>query len=441
MILQRQHPRYALAMNVEVTDGQRRITGKTQDISSGGCSVLSRSPMTVGREHELNLTLPGQESGEPLQLDAIVVWCTRVESGFLAGLKFTNPSGDRAKQLARIVALAASAAPANDSAHHPSPPPAEDDRFDYTIEDFGISDGYTVAPSSEDEHVVSMVKGHVIDHFWSHRPDPLAFPHLATQIVDALENPELELGKLVDLIRQEPAVAASLLKAANSPLFRRGAPAPDLATAVMKLGLRLVGQLAAGVACAALFDIEARTELSLHSARWREMFHRSLTCGMAAAWLAERCKMPHPDRAFSAGMLHDVGRSLALRSLSALQISGRVPSSLSDAAVDGVLDRTHVELGAEMHVAWTLPKYLLETCLHHHDPVVEDKPDNRIIHVIRVVSGLTILRVQPSYAKEQAPLIVQSLKVLGIERAGLPVLRKQIEDAAAKVEGIIGHHE
>jgi HD-like signal output (HDOD) protein len=278
----------------------------------------------------------------------------------------------------------------------------------------------------------------VIDHFWSHRPDPLAFPHLATQIVDALEDPELQLTRLVELIRQEPAVAASLLKAANSPLFRRGAPAPDLPTAVTKLGLRLVGQLAAGVACAALFDIEARTELALHAERWKEMFHRSLTCAMASAWLAERCKLPKPDRAFSAGMLHDVGKSLALRSLSALQISGRVPSNLSETAVDGVLDRTHVELGAEMHVAWTLPAYLTETCLHHHDPVVEDKPDNRIIHVIRVVSGLTMLRVQPSYAEEQAPLITQSLKVLGIERAGLPVLRKQIDDAAAKVEGIIG---
>jgi HD-like signal output (HDOD) protein len=440
MILQRQHPRYALAMNVEVTDGQRSLAGKTQDISSGGCSVLSRSPMTVGREHSLNLTLPGQESGAPLQLEAIVVWCTRVETGFLAGLKFVNPTSDTAKQLARIVALAAAAAPANDNQHTAPRATAEDEQLSYTLEDLGVAEGFTVAPSSEDEHVVSMVRGHVVDHFWSHRPDPLAFPHLATQIVDALENPELELGKLVDLIRQEPAVAASLLKAANSPLFRRGAPAPDLATAVTKLGLRLVGQLAAGVACAALFDIEARTELSLHAARWREMFHRSLTCAMASAWLAERCRLPQPDRAFSAGMLHDVGRSLALRSLSALQISGRVPSNLSEPAVDGVLDRTHVELGAEMHVAWSLPAYLTETCLHHHDPVVEDKPDNRIIHVIRVVSGLTTLRVQPSYAREQAPLITQSLKVLGIERAGLPVLRQQIDDAAAKVDGIIGSH-
>src|SRR3954468_16963776 len=120
MILQRQHPRYALAMNVEVTDGQRSLAGKTQDISSGGCSVLSRSPMTVGREHSLNLTLPGQEAGAPLQLEAIVVWCTRVETGFLPGLKFVNPTSDTAKQLARIVALPAAAAPANDN-HHTAP--------------------------------------------------------------------------------------------------------------------------------------------------------------------------------------------------------------------------------------------------------------------------------------------------------------------------------
>jgi HD-like signal output (HDOD) protein len=438
MILQRQHPRYALAMGVEVSDGQRRITGRTQNISGGGCSVLARQPMTVGREHEVRLTLPGHEQESPILLTALVVWCTRVETEFLAGLKFLNPSSEAVRQLNTIVALAAEAHPANDNSSNAADADSEDERYAYTMDDLGIGDGFVVSTSQEDEHTVSMIKGHVVDYFWSHRPDPLAFPHLATQIVDALEDPELQLTRLVELIRQEPAVTGSLLKAANSPLYRRGAPAPDLSSAVTKLGMRLVGQLAAGVACAALFDIEARTELALHDNRWKELFHRSLTCAFAASWLAERCKIPKPDRAFSAGMLHDVGMALALRSLSSLQIGGRVPSALPEAVIDGVLERTHVELGSEMHVAWSLPPYLTETCVHHHDPVVEDLPDNRILHVIRVVSGLTILRVRPSYAQEMAPRIFQSLQVLGLDRAAVPVLRKQIEEAAARVEGILG---
>jgi HD-like signal output (HDOD) protein len=433
-------------MGIEVDDGQRLIRGRTQNISKGGCSVLARSPMTVGREHSIRLILPsaaGPAEGTKVDLHAVVVWCTRVETEFLAGLKFMAPGPDATRQLETLVTLAAQAQPANDNqpdqeeAAAPAAAPVVEDPYAFTPEDFGATDGFFVSFSPEEQDQIRLYVHQVVEHFWQNRPDPLAFPHIATRIIDALEDPEAHLGRIAGLIQQEPAIMASLLKAANSPLYRRGAPAPDLASAVTKLGLRTVGQLASGVASRALFDLEARTELSLYSDRWRELFHRSLTCAFAASWLAERCQAAAPDRAFSAGMLHDVGHSLALRSLSALQISGKAPTTLSDSIVDAVLEKTHVELGSEMHVAWTLPGYLTDACRQHHDANVPDTRDKKVLHVVRVVSGLNRVRVQPSLVQQEMPSLVQSLKVLGIDRPSLPVIRGQIQQLSERVEAIV----
>jgi HD-like signal output (HDOD) protein len=426
-------------MGVEVDDGSRRIRGRTQNISKGGCSVLARSPMTVGREHAIRLILPsaaGPDEGNAVDLHAVVVWCTRVEQEFLAGLQFVEPSAVATRQLETLVTLAAQAQPANDN-QPATPAAATDDPYAFTAEDFGASDGFVVSFSSDEEQLVRTLSSQVIEHFWQNRPDPLAFPHVATRIIDALEDPDAHLGRIAGLIQQEPAIMASLLKAANSPLYRRGAPAPDLGAAVTKLGLRAVGQLASAVASRALFDLEARTELSLHVDRWRELFDRSLTCAFAGSWLAERCRVGAPDRAFSAGMLHDVGHALALRSLSALQIAGAAPTSLPDSIIDAVLERTHVELGVEMHIAWTLPGYLTDACRQHHDRFVPDTRDKKVLHVVRAVSGLHRVRHSPSRVQAEMPMLAQSLKVLGIDRATLPVVRGQLQQLSERVEAIV----
>lgn len=90
-----------------------------------------------------------------------------------------------------------------------------------------------------------------------------------------------------------------------------------------------------------------------------------------------------------------------------------------------------------MHVAWSLPEYLLTACRQHHDESLPDSAENRVLHVVRVASGLNELRVHPSLATVRAPALCQSLRTLGLERSSLGVIREQLEHFSQKVEGII----
>jgi len=173
------------------------------------------------------------------------------------------------------------------------------------------------------------------------------------------------------------------------------------------------------------------------TARRQQMVEKALVEAFAASWLAERCGLAHPDRMFSAAMLHDVGHVLALRSLTALQLGGAVEADVPAEVIDGALERTHVELGAEMHVAWTLPAYLTRVCARHHDAVVPDDDEHEIVHVVRVVAGLNALRTRPADAPRLAAPLCQSLRVLGLDRTAVGVVRAQIAQFAERVASLL----
>src|SRR5204863_465547 len=92
---------------------------------------------------------------------------------------------------------------------------------------------------------------------------------------------------------------------------------------------------------------------------WDQLFHRTLTVAFTAGWLATSRRLGHADRAFTGGIFHDVGKTVALRSLCAMIMSGAVEPDIDEAVIDHVLEAVHLDLGTELHGTWNLPAYLI----------------------------------------------------------------------------------
>lgn len=139
------------------------------------------------------------------------------------------------------------------------------------------------------------------------------YPAAALKLRRLVESGSFGLAEVADAASSDPALAAALLRIANSPLYRgSGAAITSLGRAVHRLGARTVATMAltAGVGAAAcadgpLIDVKYRA--------WR----RSLTCALGCQWLA-RTRALDPDEAFLAGVLHGFGRSVALGCLELL---------------------------------------------------------------------------------------------------------------------------
>jgi HD-like signal output (HDOD) protein len=159
-----------------------------------------------------------------------------------------------------------------------------------------------------------------------------------------------------------------------------------------------------------------------------------MTSAFGASWCAMERALP-PDGAFLAGMFHDVGKSMALRSLADLLVRGRIRRP-SDAVVDTVLERLHLKLGAATASAWGLPPDIVTVCAMHHEHALPARTPPAV-HVVRVVSGLNRIRVDPSEIYRREAEVLGSAAALGIEEAWLPRLADRLADFAVWVTEVL----
>ena len=279
----------------------------------------------------------------------------------------------------------------------------------------------------EREQAVELL-AHIRAHFRAHKPPPSSFPALAAKVIDLVEQPSLDVNKLVHTISQDSAISAKILQVANSAAYARSASVEDLRAAVMVLGLREVANIAVGVAGRSLFDMEARAEFDMFAKHWNRLYQQSMTTAFAAGALALDRRL-RSDHAFLSGMLHDVGKSIALRSLSGLMMTGKVTEPPSDAVVERLLDALHIELGYDMHTTWNLPAFCTQICQRHHEEEID--PKEVLLHVVRLTSGLSLLR--GAYRETLARQVRQSIVALGITPRAGRSLGTQIEEFSDRV--------
>jgi len=252
----------------------------------------------------------------------------------------------------------------------------------------------------------------IVDHFDEHRPGPASFPAIALRVLELVRNPDASAGELAREIVQDPALSAAVLVLANSPVFRGYSQIQTVKDAVARLGVQEVARMAAALSTRSLYRAELRAAFATFGPVWNRLFYHSVTVARVATAHAQRARRSNPDSVYVAGMLHDVGKSIALRSLAALAFDGRV--ALADGrAIDRVLHRVHVEVGGEVHKEWGLPDHLTEVAVHHHDAEIAPSPFARELHLVRLTSALRLLRPDPTLHPDAFAEIADSAQVLG----------------------------
>jgi HD-like signal output (HDOD) protein len=300
----------------------------------------------------------------------------------------------------------------------PTPPPPEG--FEAAWATLGrIEAGDTPPlplPSPAHLEQVAALRALVLGQFQAHLPEPAAFPSVAVEVLDLLEQPDPELSQLLLLLGRDPAITARVLRVANSAFYARGREAQDLRAAILRLGIRTAGEIAVAVASHSLFDLELRAEQEMFMVRLMDLYHDALATGFGASTVAFRARAGEPNQAFLGGLFHEIGHSLAIRALAALMVQGRLAPDQPREVLDEVLLAVHLELGAAAVQLWGLPAYLQPICARHHEPDLPPGPTFGNTHAVRVAAGLLRLVRDPQDLRHGLET-AQSLRTLGLPRA------------------------
>ncbi|HYC77163.1 MAG TPA: HDOD domain-containing protein [Planctomycetota bacterium] len=184
-----------------------------------------------------------------------------------------------------------------------------------------------------------------------------ALPAVALEVLSTTAGADADLRRLVALLHRDPALAGNVLKVANSSLYAPREPIASLPQAVSRLGFETVRDIASAVAVkssafAAPAGFRERVEQDWRRAVLTAQFAREIA----------RSRRRNVESAFLSGLLHDVGRVLALRALAA---SGDADVPAAD--VDAVCDAVQTELGLALVAAWNLPPQIGEAVAFHRD--------------------------------------------------------------------------
>ncbi len=273
----------------------------------------------------------------------------------------------------------------------------------------------------------------VIDHFRKNRPAPSSLPAVSLQVLNAIAEPDLSLAELSRLVAQDPALAAGVLKVANSPAYAGAQEIQTLRDAVTRLGLTEVGRVAGMVAARSLFQPQVRNEFSHFTRTWGELFTDSVTSARGASWLSLQLRKGRSDHVFVAGMLHDLGRPVALRSIAALVVAGESDDEDDLHHVDRVLEQVHVDIGGEVHQAWGLPRFPTLVAMRHHDLNLPTDGEYVDVHIVRLVSALVQFRRHPWRFEEIREEVNQSCAALNVNPYLLRSLDTQLKDESTHV--------
>ena len=185
------------------------------------------------------------------------------------------------------------------------------------------------------------------------------------QIMSA-ESPTGSVDRLVALIRRDPATSIYVLRRINSPYHGVRRYISQLDQAVVLLGFKRVCNL---VLAATLKQTFAYLESTAACNIYEHVMQMSLATAAFARDLAAHLRLPFSETAFTAGLLHQLGRLVFLQSASQTytslwyqpapdtgQLTFTPPTPTRE---EDVFNTTYPRLGAAVMKQWSFPKELI----------------------------------------------------------------------------------
>ncbi|MEJ5348196.1 MAG: HDOD domain-containing protein [Desulfosoma sp.] len=192
-----------------------------------------------------------------------------------------------------------------------------------------------------------------------------AMPHVASEALQKIADPNARAEDLQKILAKDPALAARILKLANSSFYARSRTIATLRDAVVVIGLKTVRALVLASVTRDLFDPFGLTE--------KLLWEHAVGCGLAARTLAVVLRFSKQEECFLAGLLHDVGQMILLthRSESMRRIIEEVYNNpdLSFCVLEQeTFGFDHAEVGRLLAVKWRFPEEIVEAIACHHHP-------------------------------------------------------------------------
>lgn len=214
-----------------------------------------------------------------------------------------------------------------------------------------------------------------LDRILKEVQDIAVLPQVVFKIMEGTASTDTSAATLEQSIQIDPGFSAKVLAMANSAYYALPKKVISIKEALAFLGFKTVRTIAVN---AGVFDLFVGKN-DRESLRRRAWWRHSLDTASCSKWLAGHFKPLNPEEAYTAGLIHLIGKTILDRS------NPELYTTVMLAVEQGVPDRVaeshffgcdHVEVSEGVCRQWGLPEDLV-SAVAYGDPLPSDAPTHR----------------------------------------------------------------
>jgi putative nucleotidyltransferase with HDIG domain len=193
-------------------------------------------------------------------------------------------------------------------------------------------------------------------------------PAVAARVMGMADDDKTSALDLAQVLSTDQALTAKLIKISNSAYYGFARKVSTVREAVVVLGFKQVRQVAVG---ASMLNSFKKASVSDDVFDLDLFWGHSIAVAVAAEGIAKKTRACRPEDAFTAGVLHDIGR-VVLK----MTMPGEFRAAVMDARAgyqglhDAEIEYTgfdHSVVGKALGELWKFPQHLTDAVACHHD--------------------------------------------------------------------------
>jgi HD-like signal output (HDOD) protein len=183
-------------------------------------------------------------------------------------------------------------------------------------------------------------------------------PDVAWKVRRTVDKEDSTADQVAIAVSADPAIAAKLVRACNSPLYRGFSDVRNVREAVIRLGMRTTRQLVTVFSMREVFKTRQPTLQKEIEKLWRHSREVAALCWV----LADHTTRLNPEEALLAGLLHDIGVVPIL-----VQAEHNVNLFADDTNLQNAISELRADVGTAVLESWSFPPAFIDAVRHAED--------------------------------------------------------------------------
>lgn len=212
---------------------------------------------------------------------------------------------------------------------------------------------------------------------------------IAVEVVGLLENEDYSSREIANLVSQDPALAANVLRMVNSAYYGLKYKTESIMDALSLLGAKQVAELIL------IFSLN-QTYSAGRQSGWipeeGDLWQTAVVTANLAKKISKQSGIGNPGRIFTAALVRDIGKivlyQFVTESAKEIRALAETEAIGFNDAEQRVLGIGHAELGARVAERWGFPEAIVQIIRDHHSDRLTNGPEHQETAIVQCAEDI-----------------------------------------------------